>query len=47
MNEKAAMEVEERKKEFLRLVTPEMVERMIDQKVGEILKSKGLQDAAT
>jgi len=34
---KAALEVEEREKELLKMITPEMIEEMIQKKVEEIL----------
>jgi len=40
LNEKVAMELKEREKEFLKMITPEMIEEMIEKKVQEILKNK-------
>lgn len=39
LDEKTAIELEKRKKEFMRQVmTPEIIEKMIEEKVREILK---------
>ena len=46
LNLRAALEMEEKEREFLRLITPEMLEKMIQRKVEEIL-SKYMPQAQT
>jgi len=40
LDQKVAMEIEEKEKEFLNLITPEIIEKMIEEKVKQILKSQ-------
>jgi len=39
LNEKIALEMREKEKEFLKMMTPEIIERLIDKRVQEILNS--------
>ncbi len=42
LDEKVAMELEKRKAEFISIMTPEIIERMIEEKVRQILESRTL-----